>query len=64
MNLRFKLLQAIFVGFVASTLTVSSSDLWAQNATSTKKTANAKKSQNTKSKKVRATTTRAKAEAA
>jgi len=64
MNLRFKLLQAIFVGFVAATLTVSSSDLWAQNATSTKKTANAKKSQNTKPKKVRATTTRTKSDAA
>lgn len=64
MNLRFKLLQAIFVGFVASTLTVSSSDLWAQNATSNKKTSTAKKSQNTKPKKVRATTTRTKSDAA
>jgi len=64
MNLRFKLLQAIFIGFVASTLTVSSPNLWAQNTTSTKKTSTAKKSQNTKPKKVRATTTRSKSDAA
>ena len=64
MNLRFKLLQAIFIGFVASTLTVSSPNLWAQNNTSTKKTSTAKKSQNTKPKKVRATTTRSKSDAA
>ncbi|MFM8154383.1 MAG: hypothetical protein ACKN8Y_13980, partial [Polynucleobacter victoriensis] len=64
MNLRLKLLQAIFIGFVATTLTVSSANSWAQNATSTKKSSTAKKSQNTKAKKVRATTTRTKAEAA
>ena len=64
MNLRFNLLQAIFIGFVATTLTVSSPNIWAQSTTSTKKTSTAKKAQNSKPKKVRATTTRAKSDAA
>ncbi len=63
MNLRFKLLQAIFVGFVATTFTVSSVEAWAQNATSTKKSSTVKKSQSSKPKKVRSTTTRSKSEA-